>query len=125
MKLPDIVIERAVLEIFLEQSVPPGGRLPLSDLQKDWHRWHLRASDLHVGIRALEERGWVSLEKDGSQIFVTMNAEGYQHARVLPMRLTHVMDLFKHWSANAHKTRRKGSRAGDTERRRRADAVGV
>ena len=125
MRLPDIVKQRAVLEIFLGLNVPPGGRLALEVFQKDWHRWHLRASDLHAGIRELEERGWVSLEKEGSHIYVTMTPEGYQHARVLPVRLTHVADLLKHWSAAAHKARRNSGNPGRAERRRRADSIGA
>lgn len=123
MKLRGDIAERAILEIFLEFGVPERGRLSLKTFEQDWHRWRLRAEDLHEGLRQLEVRGWIALERESRKMYVVLTKEGYAHASVLPMRMTGLLDLLGRWSMIGQRARREQSKPAHGKGRRRADRI--
>ncbi len=119
MIIDDDTIDLAVLEVFSELRLPPGGHLAWAELQAEWRKAALRATDLHDGVRRLVARDALRWEGDGDERFLALTPLGHGCARrprvwERPWRM-----LWR--SLTAHRPRGRRSRredfASDTWRR--------
>ena len=62
MKISQERIEKAVLQIFSDFSIPSGGRLLFTDLRLEWPKTGLRSTDLIQGVKALTFNGELELD---------------------------------------------------------------
>ena len=80
MKITQERIEKAVLQIFSDFSIPSGGRLLFTDLRLEWPKTGLRSSDLIQGVKALTFNGELELDDTSEGPVFILTATG--HARM-------------------------------------------
>ncbi|HSW12981.1 MAG TPA: hypothetical protein VLI06_09105 [Solimonas sp.] len=93
MNVDQSVVEDAVLQIFRELQVPPGGQLALETLREQWPGTQLRRSDLVQGVRALVFSGDLELDEESLGPVLILRVQGHERLQALPPQARSVWTL--------------------------------
>jgi hypothetical protein len=78
MIIDDGTVDLAVLEVFFEFQIPPGGRLAWASLCAEWPKAGLRATDLHQGVLRLVEQDALRWQSEGDNRFLALTELGHR-----------------------------------------------
>jgi len=123
VSVDQVVIEEAVLQVFSELQVPPGGRLSLETLRAEWPRTRLRRSDLVQGLRGLVFSGDLELDEEAEGPMLILRVQGHERmqARSAPNRS--VWTLLTPKKPPAAALRQRSAAVGPPGQRRKSDQL--
>lgn len=122
MRIDDIALQEAVLQIFVDYHVRAHGRLDLADLQARWPQYRVRREDLAHAIALLAASGDLVVRREQDRFYLEITAPGHERATKLPA--VSVRDWWRLLSTKtmlevaAHRTASSGDAS---PRRRRGD----